>query len=76
MADELLTNGKAYEWLRQLTKQVGGRLAGSPQFEKAVKWGEAVMKEAGADHVMLQECMMPNWNRGSKDEASIITIDG
>ncbi|MGL1797791.1 hypothetical protein ACSTIM_23400, partial [Vibrio parahaemolyticus] len=34
------------------------------------------MKEAGADHVMLQECMMPNWNRGSKDEASIITIDG
>ncbi|MBX9732755.1 MAG: M20/M25/M40 family metallo-hydrolase [Chitinophagaceae bacterium] len=76
IADELLTNGKAYEWLRQLTKQVGGRLAGSPKFEKAVKWGESVMKEAGADHVMLQECIMPNWNRGGKDVATIIGIDG
>lgn len=76
MADELLTNGRAYEWLRQLTKQIGGRLAGSPQFEKAVKWGEAVMKEAGADNVTLQECMMPNWNRGGRDAATIITIDG
>jgi carboxypeptidase Q len=76
MADELLANGKAYEWLRQLTKNIGGRLAGSPQFDKAVQWGEAVMKEAGADKVMLQACMMPNWNRGGKDVATITSVDG
>jgi carboxypeptidase Q len=76
MADELLANGKAYEWLRQLTKNIGGRLAGSSQFDKAVLWGEAVMKEAGANKVMLQACMMPNWNRGGKDRAAITIVDG
>ena len=28
MSDEIMTNGKAYDLLRQLTKQIGGRLAG------------------------------------------------
>ena len=35
IADEILVNGKAYENLRVLTKQIGGRLTGSPQMVKA-----------------------------------------
>ena len=40
-SDEILRNGTAYDLLYQLTKQVGGRLAGSPQFAKAELWGKA-----------------------------------
>jgi carboxypeptidase Q len=72
MADEILTNGKAYEQLRVLTKQVGGRLAGSPQMAKAEAWGKRELEESGADKVWLQECMVPHWVRGAKEEAYAI----
>ena len=70
ISDEILTNGKAYDNLRDLTKKIGGRLAGSPQMVKAEKWGVQVMKESGADKAWLQECMVPHWVRGGKEEAS------
>src|SRR6266700_7924858 len=71
IADDILTNGKAYDNLRVLTKQVGGRLSGSPQTYKAEAWGQKAMQEAGADKVWLQECKIPHWVRGGKDEAYI-----
>lgn len=70
IADEILTNGKSYEDLRVLTKQIGGRLAGSPQMVKAEQWGLKTLQGAGADNVYLQECMVPHWVRGGKDEAT------
>lgn len=76
LSDDVLKNGQAHDLLRYLTKNIGGRLAGSPQFDKAVVWGEKTMKLLGADRVYLQECMMPNWNRGGKDLASVSSIDG
>jgi len=76
LSNDVLKNGQAHELLRYLTKNIGGRLAGSPQFDKAVVWGEKTMKLLGADRVYLQECMMPNWNRGGKDVASVVSIDG
>ena len=60
ISDEILLNGKAYENLRHLTKKIGGRLAGSPQMTMAEQWGEKVMKESGADKVMMQECKVPH----------------
>lgn len=70
IADEILQNGKAYENLRVLTKQIGGRLAGSPGMVKAEAWGTKTMKESGAAKTWLQECMVPHWVRGGRDEAS------
>ncbi len=72
ISDEILTNGKAYDLLYQLTKQVGGRLAGSPQFAKAVQWGKSSMQLMGADTVYLQECMVSHWVRGGKDKVEIV----
>ena len=69
IADEILVNGKAYENLRYLTKQIGGRLAGSPQMVKAEQWGLKVMMGSGADKSWLQECMVPHWVRGGQDQA-------
>ncbi len=76
ISDEILRNGKAYDLLYQLTKQIGGRLAGSPQFAKAVQWGRQTMEKNGADNVWLQECMVPHWVRGGPDKAFIIKVDG
>lgn len=73
LADEVLTHSTAYENLRVLTKNIGGRLAGSPQMPKAEQWGVKALKAAGADTVYLQECMVPHWVRGAKEEARIIS---
>jgi carboxypeptidase Q len=70
IADEILVNGKAYDDLRVLTKQIGGRLAGSPQMVKAEQWGLKVFQSLSPDKAWLQECMVPHWVRGGKDEAT------
>ena len=71
IADEILVNGKAYENLRVLCKTVGARLGGSPGMYKAEAWGMKTLKDMGADKVYMQECMVPHWIRGGKDEATI-----
>jgi hypothetical protein len=70
LADEILVNGKAYSNLRVLTKTIGGRLSGSPQYYQAEAWGRKALEDAGADRVYMQECLVPHWVRGGKDEAS------
>lgn len=72
IADEVLTNGKAYDYLRILCKTVGGRIAGSPQMLRAEAWGVSSLQDAGADKVWLQECQVPHWVRGAKEEAWFI----
>jgi hypothetical protein len=69
MADYILTNGKAYDDLRTLTKTVGARLSGSASMYKAEAWGLKTMQGAGADNAWLQQCMVPHWVRGGKDQA-------
>jgi hypothetical protein len=74
ISDEILTNGKAYENLRHLTKKIGGRLAGSAGMVKSEIWGLKMMQESGANKAWMQECMVPHWERGGQDVA-IATYD-
>src|SRR5436190_24400254 len=67
IADDIMLNGKAYENLRYLCKEIGGRLSGSPQAQKAVEATARMLKDAGADTVYLQPCMVPHWIRGEKE---------
>lgn len=76
ITNDVLANGKAYENLRVLCKQVGPRLSGSPQAAKAVMVTQKMMEELGLDNVWLQECMVPHWVRGKKEEAKIIYAGG
>src|SRR5665213_689874 len=69
--NEALTNGKSYSNLDYLANKIGGRLSGSPQAQQAVEWAFKAMKEAGADTVYLQECMVPHWVRGEKEIAKV-----
>jgi carboxypeptidase Q len=75
IANEILLNGKAYDNLRELTKNIGGRLAGSPNMVKAENWGQDVLRKTGADKVWLQQCMVPHWVRGGKDEATAFYLN-
>ena len=70
-----LTQGQSYEWLRDLTQNIGGRLSGSPEAQKAVEWGEQLMKNVGMDSVWLQPVMVPHWVRGDK-EVAYYTVNG
>lgn len=72
IADEVLINSKAYENLRTLTKTIGGRLAGSPQMYKAEDWGYNLLQQSGSQHTFKQECMVPHWVRGGKDQATAL----
>jgi carboxypeptidase Q len=67
--NSVLENGKSYEWLRDLTQNVGGRLSGSPAAARAVIWGENLMNQVGLDSVWLQPVMVPHWVRGEKENA-------
>jgi len=76
MADDILTQGKAYENLRTLCKEAPARLSGSANAAKAVELTQAMLKEAGADTVYLQPCMVPHWIRGPKEEADLSMAGG
>lgn len=76
MVDEVLINGSAYENLRYICKKIGPRLSGSANAQKAVEATAKMLKEAGADTVYLQPCMVPHWVRGAKEVAYIQTPSG
>lgn len=40
ISDEIMTNGKAYENLGELTKGIGPRFSATPGYAKAVEWAE------------------------------------
>lgn len=67
ISDEIMLRGTCYENLRVLCKTVGHRLSGSSAAAQAVTWGEAAMKQAGADRVWLQPVKVPHWVRGKEN---------
>ena len=74
--DVALTNGKSYEWLDYLSNQIGGRLSGSLNADRAVKWGFKELKNLDLDKVFLEDVMVPKWVRGTFEYARIITGPG
>jgi hypothetical protein len=53
------------ENLRVLTDEIGGRVPGTPQMEKAEQWAVAAFKAAGADSVHTEEFTIPqSWAEG------------
>ncbi|MES2278309.1 MAG: M20/M25/M40 family metallo-hydrolase [Bacteroidota bacterium] len=70
--DEALVNGQCYQNLHYLCKNIGPRLSGSANAQKAVEWTKKVMEVYHFDKVFLQEVMVPHWERGAKEQAYII----
>ena len=67
--DEALENGQAHQNLKVLCKSIGARISGSKQAEDAIRWGRHLLKSYNFDTVYLQEIKVPQWVRGTKEEA-------
>jgi len=74
--DYALNEGKSYDLLDFLCNQIGGRLPGTHNAERAVQWGKNELNKLGLDRVYLQKVMVPKWVRGSFEYVSIITAPG
>ena len=66
-----LEKGKCYKMLHHLSEEIGGRLAGSQNATTAVEYTYDLMVEMGMDSVWKQECEVPVWIRGEKEEVII-----
>ncbi len=74
--DEALLKGKSYKWLDYLSNEIGGRLSGSIEAEKAVEYTKEELDKLGLDKVWLQPVMVPKWTRGVPEYAFIETAPG
>ena len=71
-----LLDGQSYPWLAHLSNQIGGRLSGSLNAQRAVEWGKEELDALGLDRVWLQPVMVPKWIRGTFEYANIETSPG
>ena len=73
--NEALSNGESYKWLDYLSNQIGGRLSGSVNYDRSVKWSKEQLDLIDIDSVWLQPVMVPKWVRGEPEYAlSLIHI--
>lgn len=70
--DEELVNGQCYQNLHYFCKNIGQRLSGSANAQKAVEWSKQLMDTYGFDKVFLQPVMVTHWVRGAKEAGKII----
>jgi carboxypeptidase Q len=55
----------AYEWLTELSDDIGARVTGSPAAKKAVTWGADKMKSIGLSNVHTEQwTLSKGWTRG------------
>lgn len=66
ISDEIMTSGRAYDNLGELTKGVGSRFSATPGYAKAVEWAEKKFKEIGIEMIWRQEAKAPVWIRGKE----------
>lgn len=71
--DIALTEGRSHAWLKGLTTEGFGRLAGSEGAAKAVDYTRRMLETTGVDTVWLQPCMVPHWDRGEKEQVRIVS---
>lgn len=67
-----LTQGRGYDWLKYLTKEIGGRLSGSPEAAAAVEYTKQMLDTLGLDSVWLMPVWVPHWVRGDVEVVKII----
>jgi Zn-dependent M28 family amino/carboxypeptidase len=72
LVSEALARGQAYSKLTELCRVAPLRLSGSPGATVAVEWGRAQMERDGLENVRLEECLVPQWVRGTRSELSIV----
>src|SRR5882724_8995341 len=68
IAGEAMMNSHAYEYVTELSDDIGSRVTGTPAERKAEEWGAAKMKAIGLENVHLEKyTIWKGWTRGSAD---------
>ena len=66
IAGEGLVESHAFEYLTQLSDDVGARVTGSPQSQKAVEWSLVKMRAIGLENVRAEKFQIwRGWTRGT-----------
>ena len=61
-----LQSDRAMDKLVELCDDIGPRLSGSANLDKAISWAEQTMKKEGLVQVRQQKVMVPHWERGEE----------
>jgi len=73
IAGEGMMNSHAFEFLTELSDDIGGRVTGTPAERKAEDWGVAKMKSIGLENVHTEKyTIWRGWTRGTA-EGEILT---
>ena len=64
LRDDALTGTKAFQWVENLTTEVGPRLAGSEAEASARAWAVQALADFGFDRVWVESFPLPGWERG------------
>lgn len=73
IAGEGMMNSHAFEYLTELSDDIGARVTGSPAEHKAEQWGLEKMKAIGLEDVHLEKyTIWKGWTRGTAD-AELLT---
>lgn len=67
-----LRDAEAPRYLAELCAAAPKRLSGSAGLDKALAWGEAALKQAGAAKVWRVPTMVPRWERGTQASLGIV----
>jgi Peptidase family M28 len=66
IAGEGFMNSQAFEYLTDLSDNIGGRVTGSPESQKSIDWGLAKMNAIGLVKVRAEKwTMWKGWTRGT-----------
>jgi len=63
LRDQAMRGSDAYAIVESLTTEVGPRMGGSPEYDRATAWAQAKFKALGFDKVWLQPVTFPVWQR-------------
>src|SRR5262249_50738211 len=65
LAGSVLVGGRAMKYLGDLTDKFGGRLTGSPSYNRSAEWAAEQFRGMGIKNVKLEPFTIPNgWERG------------
>jgi carboxypeptidase Q len=61
-------DSQSFRYLTELSDEIGGRVTGSPEAQKAVDWGLVKMKQIGLQNVHAESwSMWKGWTRGTAE---------
>jgi hypothetical protein len=73
IAGEGMLDSHAFQYLTELSDDVGARVTGSPGAQKAVEWGQAKMRAMGLENVHAEKWQLwRGWTRGTA-QAELLT---